>query len=66
MKKLFSIRYTWRNEEVQHESSHFEDVYYLCRNISEALNDIQNKFSDESGVEVKIVQFEEISYKQIQ
>lgn len=60
MKKLFLIRYTWYNKEKEWEAKHFEDVYYLCRNISEALSDIQSKFTD--GIEVKITQFEEIPY----
>lgn len=63
MKKLFLIRYTYHNKTVEHEASHFEDVYYLCRNLSEALSDIQSKFTDD--LEIKITQYEEIYYKEI-
>lgn len=63
MKKLFLIRYTWHNKTVEHEASHFEDVYYLCKSLAEAYGEIQDKFNDDT--EVKITQFEEIYYKEI-
>ena len=63
MKKLYSIRYTYKNKDKEYEEKHFEDVYYLCKNLSEALNDIQSKFNEQ--IEVNIIQYEEVFYKNL-
>lgn len=60
MKKLFLIRYTYQYAE--DEVKHHEDNYYLVNRIGEAIKDIESKFND--GVDVKIIQFEEIYYKE--
>ena len=45
------------------EAKHYDDNYYLCSNLAEAMTDIQKKFNH--GVEVKITQYEEIYYKEV-
>lgn len=63
MKKLFLIRYTYKNIYKPDEATHYDDNYYLCNNLEEALTDIRKKFNH--GIEVKITQFEEICYKEL-
>ncbi len=63
MKKLFLIRYTYQNICKSDEATHYDDKYYLCNNLEEALTDIRKKFNH--GIEVKITQFEEIYFKEI-
>jgi hypothetical protein len=61
MKKLFLIRYTYQYTE--DTVKHHEDNYYLVSSLGEAIKDIESKFND--GVNVHIIQFEEIYYKEI-
>jgi hypothetical protein len=63
MKKLFLIRYTYNNIHKPAEAKHYDDNYYLCNNLAEALTDIQKKFNH--GVEVNITQYEEIFYREL-
>jgi hypothetical protein len=46
MKKLYLIRYTYKNKDKEYEEKHFEDVYYLCARLSEAIKDIESKFNE--------------------
>lgn len=63
MKKLYLIRYTYKNKDKEYEQKHFEDVYYLCARLSEAIKDIESKFNEQ--VEISIIQYEEIYFKEI-
>ena len=63
MKKLFLIRYTYNSIYEPDKATHYDDNYYLCNNLAEALTDIQKRFNH--GIEVKITQYEEIYYKEI-
>jgi len=63
MKKLFLIRYTYQSIYKPEETTHYDDNYYLCNNLEEAITDIRKKFNH--GTEVKIIQLEEIYYKEI-
>lgn len=63
MKKLYLIRYTWCNFDKPAEAKHYDENYYLCSNLAEAMTEIQKKFNH--GVEVNITQYEEIYYKEI-
>jgi len=61
MKKLFLIRYTYKNQNVEHDTGHYEDVHYLAPDLVTALNDI---YKTNEGFTVNILQFEEIFYKE--
>jgi hypothetical protein len=63
MKKLYLIRYTYKNKDKEYEEKHFEDVYYLCARLSEAIKDIESKFNEQ--VEISIIQYEEVYFKEI-
>lgn len=63
MKKLYLIRYTYKNKDKEYKEKHFEDVYYLCARLSEAVRDIERKFNEQ--IEVSIIQYEEIFFKEI-
>lgn len=63
MKKLYLIRYTYKNKDKEYEEKHFEDIYYLCARLSEAVRDIESKFNEQ--VEVSITQYEEVYFKEL-
>lgn len=63
MKRLYLIRYTYKNKDKEYEEKHFEDVYYLCARLSEAIKDIESKFNEQ--VEISIIQYEEVYFKEI-
>jgi len=62
MKKLYLIRYTYKNKLKEYEAEHYEDVYYFSKNVIEALTDIKSKFS--TDFEINFTQFEEMPYKE--
>lgn len=63
MKKLYLIRYTYKNKDKKYKEKHFEDVYYFCARLSEAVRDIESKFNEQ--VEVSITQYKEVYFKEL-